>query len=68
MATAPVGADSSSEQSEDGVKGLGRLTPKLWVSLCFIMDIRASTASMSPMLNPPSTVAKVRSSTSILPI
>lgn len=72
MATAPEGADSSSEQSEDGVKGLGCLTLKLWVLLCFIMDIRASTASMSPTLKQTdrdaSKVAKVRSWTSILPI
>lgn len=72
MATAPVGVDSSSEQSEDGVKGLGCLTLKLWVLLCFIMDIRASTASMSPTLRPTdrdaSTLPKVRSSTSIMPI
>lgn len=71
MATAPVGADSSSEQSEDGVKGLGCLTLKLWVLLCFIMDIRASTASMSPTLKRTdrgaSKVPKVCSSTSILP-
>lgn len=72
MATAPMGAESSSEQSEDGVKGLGCLTLKLGVLLCVIMDTRASTASISPTPKPVDRdaprVPRARSSTSILPV
>lgn len=70
MATAPTGAESSSEQSEEGVKGLGCLTLKLWVLLCVIMDTRASTASISPTPKPPDRdaprVPRARSFPSIL--
>lgn len=72
MATAPMVAESSSEQSEDGVKGLGCLALKLRVLVCVIMDISASTASMSP--TPKFTfggapkLPEARASTSILPV
>lgn len=72
MATAPMVAESSSEQSEDGVKGLGCLALKLRVLLCVIMDISASTASMSPTPRPTDGGApklpEARATTSILPV
>lgn len=72
MATAPMAAESSSEQSEDGVKGLGCLALKLRVLLCVIMDISASTASMSPTPKPTDggapNLPDVHASTSILPV
>lgn len=72
MATAPMVAESSSEQSEDGVKGLGCLALKLRVLLCVIMDINASTASMSPTPKPTDggspKLPEACASTSILPV